>query len=418
MKNHLCWRSMMSKNVCFLITEHPFLDARVFQREAKSLCKQGYQVTMIVPRINGHLFDVDGRIFHDQFQSPTFFHEGIKVVTYEQMQPENQLNMLHYNLRSRDHIRFTDPLTKLGIAQQADIYHAHEFFSLYAGIGIKRALATKGKECKLIYDSHELEPDPLVMESRKITKRKNDMLFLMLEETDHVITVSQSIKSWYNKMNSEIPVDVIYNSPWLAANYKPGQGKHNELTIVFEGMMDSKRGSFQKLMDIVTLCNERFDLKVQIIGGRKKSSNRQSLTIPPHIADKVEQSGWVSYDSIPKAMQHADIGWIDLDAEHSLNNRYAMPNKFFSYLNNGIPILVNQCDDMENFIQTHTCGYIVKKRQAQATDYVQALHHLHSNRKQIFNMSKNARTIMETHYSWEQMEKKLINVYNQLNKRK
>src|SRR5690625_522138 len=140
----------MNKNVCFLITEHPFLDARIFKKEAKSLSSHGYQVTMIVPAKNGYLFDVDGSIFHQQFRSQTFFHEGIKIITYEQMHLENQLKNLHFNLRSSDHTRFTDPLTQLGIAQQADIYHAHEFFSLYSGVGIKRALTAKGKKCKLI----------------------------------------------------------------------------------------------------------------------------------------------------------------------------------------------------------------------------------------------------------------------------
>ncbi|MGY0694386.1 glycosyltransferase [Virgibacillus sp. FSP13] len=406
----------MSKNVCFLITEHPFLDARIFKKEAKSLSTQGYQVTMIVPRKNGYLFDIDGSIFRDQFRSPIFFHEGIKVVTYEQIQPENQLKNLHYNLHSVGHDRFTDPLTKLGIEQQADIYHAHEFFSLYSGVGIKRALTANGKACKLIYDSHELEPDPLVKESRNTNKLKSEMLASMLNESDSVITVSESIKSRYQTINSKLPIDVIYNSPPLTTEHKPGQGNQTDLTIAFEGMIDPKRGSFKKLMDIAKLCNNIFDLKVRIIGGRKKSNNTKSLPIPPQLADKVELTGWLNYDSIPKAMQYADIGWIDLDAEHSLNNRYAMPNKFFSYLNNGIPILVNQCNDMKNFIDTYHCGYIVKKRQANATDYVQALIHLHSNRKQIFEMSKNARSVMETHFSWEQMEKKLAAVYNRLDR--
>jgi len=404
----------MSKNVCFLITEHPFLDARIFKKEAKSLHDKGYQVTMIVPTKNGYLFDVDGSIFHQQFRSQTFIHEGIKIVTYEQMYPENQLKNLHYNLHSGHHSRFTDPLTQLGIAQQADIYHAHEFFSLYSGVGIKRALATKGRECKLIYDSHELEPDPLVVESRTIKKLKNEMLISMLNETDHVITVSQSIKDCYGEINPAIPINVIYNSPPLASNYKPRQGKRNELTIAFEGMMDSKRGSFNKLMEIIALSNKSFDLRVRIIGGRKKSDRNQHPPIPSHIVDKIEYRGWINYDSIPEAMKGCDIGWVDLDAEHSLNNRYAMPNKFFSYLNNGLPVIANQCTDMAKFIQKYDCGCIVEKQQAQAKDYAQVLLHLHAHRERIFTMGKNARRLMETTFSWEHMREKLFDVYNQL----
>lgn len=51
----------MGKRVCFLVSEHPFLDARIFKKQAKSLLKQGYAVTMIVPRRNGYLFNIDGR---------------------------------------------------------------------------------------------------------------------------------------------------------------------------------------------------------------------------------------------------------------------------------------------------------------------------------------------------------------------
>ncbi|UOQ94529.1 hypothetical protein MUO14_06130 [Halobacillus shinanisalinarum] len=124
----------------------------------------------------------------------------------------------------------------------------------------------------------------------------------------------------------------------------------------------------------------------------------------------------MSYDSIPEAMKDVDVGWIDLDAENSLNNRFAMPNKFFSYLNNGVPVLVNQCTDMEEFIQTYKCGHVVKKLQATAQDYFQALLHLHSNRSKTQEMSLNSRKVMESHFSWRHMEKKLFTVYDQLAK--
>src|SRR5699024_1385760 len=155
----------------------------------------------------------------------------------------------------------------------ADTYHGHELSSLCCRVGINRALTAKGKTCKVIYDSHELEPDPLMVESRNIKKLKNEMLATMLNETDSVITVSQSIKDWYSRINPCVPIHVIYNSPPLASNYTPGQGKRSELTIAFEGMIDSKRGSFNKLMEIVELSNKSFDLRVRIIGGRKKSNN-------------------------------------------------------------------------------------------------------------------------------------------------
>ncbi|GAA0489830.1 glycosyltransferase family 4 protein [Salinibacillus aidingensis] len=399
----------MGKQICFLVTEHPFLDARIFKKEAKSLVKQGYSVTMIVPRRKGHLFDVDGTFFTNRFQSRTFVYEGIKIITYEQIDFEKKTKQLLHNLLTGTHHRFTDSLTQIGIEVEADIYHAHEFFSLYSGIGIKRALASRGKACRLIYDSHELEPDPLIMESKKIKKVKRQMLEAMFNELDQVITVSESIKAWYHSIQPSLPIEVVYNSPPLAPEYDRNK-ETADLVIAFEGILGSKRGSFQKLLRVLELANEKISVTAKIIGGWKEQDQKPS--IPPHLKSKVLFKGWLDYEAIPMVIQgDADIGWVDLDASHSLNNRYAMPNKFFSYLNNGLPVLVNQCEDMNRFIERYQCGYIIDKPQANAEDYAQALQQIYFNKAQLKEMSLNARKIMETAYSWEHMEERLFSIY-------
>ncbi|WP_188455298.1 glycosyltransferase [Virgibacillus oceani] len=404
----------MSKNVCFLVSEHPFLDARIFKKEAKSLLKNGYNITMIVPRKNGFLFDIDGSPFKDKFTFKTFMHEGIKIITYEQVYLEKQLKSLHYTIQSKGTHRFTDPLTKLGIAQEADIYHCHEFFSLYSGIGIKRTLAAKGKSSKIIYDSHELYPDPLAVQSSKTKEATQKMLKNMLQETDYIITVSESIKSWFHSIGTPPPIEVLYNSPPLAPEYIPNQANNTGLVLAFEGILNKKRGSFPKLINIAEVCNKTIDLKIKIIGGGKHTDNDVTFKIPEHLKSKVEYTGWVNFASIPDVMKDVDLGWIDMNPVHSLNNRFAMPNKFFSYLNNGVPVLVNQCTDMEKFIEMHNCGFVIKKFQATATDYADALISLHSNRNKIRAASSNARSVMESQYSWEHMEKKLFGIYEQL----
>ncbi|RKQ17643.1 glycosyltransferase [Oceanobacillus bengalensis] len=401
------------KNVCFLVSEHPFLDSRIFKKEAKSLLKQGYNVTMIVPRKDGYLFDVDGSIFENRFLSQQFTYEGIKIVTYEQIYPEKQMKKLYHNLHSGSEHQFTDSLTQLGILEKADIYHAHEFYSLYSGIGIKRALTKVGKQCKVIYDSHELDVDPLVVQAKNIIDFKTKMLKLMLKETDYVITVSESIKTWFLSIDSHPPIEVIYNSPPLAIEYEAKQANKPGLLLAYEGVISQKRVNFKKIVNILELCNKAFDLKVKIIGGRK-SNNNQELPIPPHLKDKIEFTGWVNYQSIPNVMKDVDLGWVDLDVTSSMNNQYAMPNKFFSYLNNGVPVLVNECKDMESFINQHKCGCVVKKLEATAKDYSHALMDLHANRSKIRDMGFQARKIMESAFSWEHMEKRLYAVYNQL----
>jgi len=397
--------------ICFLVAEHSFLDARIFKKEAKSLAKKGFEITIIVPKVNGRLFNIDGKKITNNFGDSVFMHEGIKFVTYKKVDLSNNLTKLKHNIISRTHKGFSDPLTRLGVAEEADVYHAHEYFSLYSGVGIKRIL--KERKIKLIYDSHELDPDPCTTNS----KTKNMMIEIlehMLKEIDYIITVSESIKSWYQDLNSTIPIEVIYNSPPLTPSYNthsyPEKDKNNIL-IVHEGIVDDKRGNSNKMFEIIDICNKEINLTFRIVGGTKEGE-KEKLKIPPHLVNHIELIGWVDYHNIPQSISGANLGWIDLQPAKSLNHRFAMPNKFFSYLNNGIPVLVNKCTDMENFINKNQCGHVVNKIDATAADYASAIISLSKNPHHLKQMSINARKIMEEQYNWGEMEKLLFDVYD------
>ncbi|AXF54568.1 glycosyltransferase [Salicibibacter kimchii] len=405
----------MKKTVCILVSEHPFLDARIFHKEAKSLRKHGYEVTMIVPRRNGQLFDIDGTLFTNHFQSPSFTYGGITIISYDPLVSlENNVKLLAHNLQQKGGERFTDPLTQLGVDQEADFYHAHEFFSLYAAIGVKRKLAKKGKQTKIIYDSHELVPDPLEPIGRSVFQRQQRMLEQMFDESDAIITVSESIRSKYKAVAPKVPVEVIYNSPPLLHPCTPKTYNHPWLTLGYLGKVTRDKGNWKKLLQILELCNETFDMRLKMIGG---TTTREALTIPNHLKSKVELTGWIDYLLLPNALQEVDIGWIDLNVKTSLNRRYAMPNKFFSFLNNGIPVIVNQCDDMKRFIDVYQCGTVIDKAYASAKDYAEALRMIDKQRQTLRSWGMAGRKAMENRYCWEHMEQRLIAIYQKLGKK-
>ncbi|MBP2258640.1 glycosyltransferase [Virgibacillus alimentarius] len=406
----------MAKKICMVVAYHPFLDARIFKKEAKSLQKMGYDVTMIVPRKKGHLFDIDGTPIKDRFRHKIFTHEGIKIITYHSESARTPLNKVLNDEVVWENQGFNNPLTQLAMKQDADIYHTHEYLSLFAGIGIKRLMKKrKGKDVKLIYDSHELIPDPL-SPSYTEEHRKNlqEKLFLMLDEVDYVITVSESIKSWYLSHKPDLPVEIIYNSPPLARSYKPKAYDTDGLTVCYEGNMEGKKGSREKMIGISDICFKKFNFRFKVIGGSRFGD---SLEIPHHLEDVIKLNGWVDYHTIPAHMKDADVGWIDLeDVEQSLNLAYSLPNKFFSYLNNGLPVIVNQSHAMEAFIRKHQCGFVIGKKEATPADYADALLSLQQDKQRLKRMSQNARQVMERLYSWEKMEERLLYVYQQLEK--
>lgn len=403
----------MPKKICMLVHSHPFLDARIYKKEVRSLVKKGYNVTMIVPRRKGLLFDIDKKPFNNRFLEQSFEYEGVKIVTYNSEEYNVSIEELRSNCFSTTHEGFQDPLTKLGIKENADIYHAHEYLSFYSGIGIKRALhKLNGKKVKLIYDSHELTPDPLDRAYSSKEKLLTKMLDHMLHEIDQVITVSESIKSWYLKKKPDLKVEVIYNSPPLSSNYTYVNSDKKGLNVCYEGGVHGKKGNLNKIIQITNKLAARMDFNFKIIGGL---TNNRKILVPPSIQNNINITGWVDYHSIPNHMKDVDIGWIDFaDLSHSLNRYYAMPNKFFSYLNNGLPVVVNNCHDMKEFITKYECGYVVNKKNANAMDYVKALILLNNNKKILRQMSINARKVMEEKYCWELMEKRLYEVYEEL----
>ncbi|MDL4839763.1 glycosyltransferase [Aquibacillus rhizosphaerae] len=405
----------MAVKVCMLVAEHPFLDSRIFKREAKSLIKLGFDVTMIVPRKDGYLFDIDGTPIKNSFLDQTFIHEGITFITYNFEESRAALS----KVLSPEVIweqGFMNPLTELAIQQNADIYHVHEYLSLFAGIGVKRSFKKKNKDIKLVYDSHELTPDPF--DTRTPTELRNNLkekLLLMLDEVDYIITISHSIKSWFLSQNPTLPVEVIYNSPPLAKDYQPKNFDKDHFIACYEGNIDYKRGSKDKIIQISEICSKDIEFKIKVIGGTRFGD---SFHLPEHLSEKIELTGWVDYYSISQHMRNVDIGWIDYeDLGSSLNRSYAMPNKFFSYLNNGVPILVNRCHEMESFIRTHQCGLIIDKKEATAEDYANAIIYLSKNKSLLKEMSLNGRRVMEQTYCWDNMEKRLIKVYDYLTKK-
>lgn len=401
----------VTTKVCMLVQHHPFMDARIFKKEAKSLLRHGYDVSIVVPlNKEGYLYNIDGTPYVTQFLDRVFVHEGIRVVSYEDVR--DTIPQIEANIQApRCSMPIYNRLTEVGLQQDADVYHAHEFLSLYAGVCIKKELRARGKHIKLIYDSHEFTPDPYSKIDPSRKAKLHAILVEMLKEVDHVITVSEAMKTWYLTLNPRLRVEVIYNSPPLFAAYVEKQYNTPGLTVCYEGNVGDDRGSTETMIQITEAGNQLMDLKFKVIGGVRSG---QTFSVPPHLQQKLAMLGWVDYELVPYYMFDVDVGWIDYRLPYTLNHMFAMPNKLFSYLNNGVPVLVNKCHEMESFVRQHHCGLVIDKQEPTPQDYVQALKYLHDNKHELKRMSVNARRIMAEQYSWEYMEQRLLDVYKRV----
>lgn len=390
--------------ICKLIREHSFKDIRIFEKEARSLTKLGHDVTIVAGKVSGYVFGPDMIfIFDPTFRQDQFVYKDVNFLTYDLTYPNaNHIKEMVKALAEDRQDYFIDTLFEKALSTKADVYHAHEWHTLYEAVQIKRFLRKRGKDVKVIFDAHELETD-------------SQLLALLMKEVDHLITVSDSIKEIYKKRYPEIPITIVYNTPLYQEKLPKDDDFEDSFVIAFEGVVVNQKGNPQKIIDIANLCNDQMKNFRFKIFGRIPTNYGQYYK---DMAEKIKEHPlidckWIDYYDLPKELNKAHVGYIYFDTSN--NNRiYAMPNKFFSYLNNGVPVVVNQLNDMKKFIEAHQCGIVIDKTDPTAQDYVEQFLRLYQDRELLRKMSENAREAMKNIYCWEKMEERLAEVYNSL----
>jgi glycosyltransferase involved in cell wall biosynthesis len=393
-----------------LIRRHSFLDARVFEKEARSLARMGHHVTIMAPKHKGQLISLARTPVTDKaFQKGRFINEGVHFVPYQAnqikgKQIERMKKIMVQNIVKRSQTYFVDSLCTMALRERADVYYAHEWETLYEAVQIKRMLKKQNSHVKVIFDAHELE-------------EHNTLLKVLMREVDHIITVSDSLKSIYSSRYPKIPITVIYNSPHFHEQERPIE-KYESLasadkpfTIAYEGRLSINKGDPYKILEIVNLLN-RSSMKVKfMILGTVALTNKLEMN---KIIKKLRSHpqihyGWVDYKDLHQFWTMVDVGYIYFNL-NDLNRVYALPNKFFSFLNSGIPVVVNAAPEMESFINKYQCGIIIKKKNPTAADYAAYFASLSKNRELLSRLSINAREIMRTTFCWERMEERLAGV--------
>ena len=117
--------SAPTTHVCMLAGGHPILDRRIFHKEARSLVKAGYSVTII----------------GQHSSSRPFSEAGMSLIPLPSWPRVPVVGFLHRIFS----------LVRLGLKNQADVFHGHDPESLLAGLFLKLWTGRK-----LVYDVHEI----------------------------------------------------------------------------------------------------------------------------------------------------------------------------------------------------------------------------------------------------------------------
>ncbi len=373
----------VAMKICMLTSGHHPLDARIFYKEAISLHKVYPKVTIIAP-----------------YRQKEAVRSGIRIL----------------GLTARRHWwnRYK-PLVQMyrrALAAEADVYHCHEADSLLVGYLIKRKLS-----CKLIYDSHELHSVQFPQHFPGFMRKLVGILVSqyekwLLSRVDYVITVNQIIRGYFLLLNPYVPVEVLYNCPPLQL-FKEAKQNGEQWVLCHEGLINFDRGLGEMIQLLISLKSRHPHIKLLIVGevygAIEEWLNFQITHF--HLEDHIEITGWLPYEQVGKAIQRAQMGLI---CYRTLPNNMLAgpPNKLFNYMRYGLPVVSSDFPEIRRIIDENDCGILVNPTDRRA--FLAAVDSLLRCPEEAARMGKRGQKAVLSVYNWENMEQRLLRVYEKL----
>lgn len=234
-----------------------------------------------------------------------------------------------------------------------DVIHCHDLSPLPIAAALARRTGAR-----VIYDAHELETEVLGLSGvRQFLSRRVERHFI--QKVDAAITVSPSIQAWYRDAFPGLPVSLVRNIPYKAADsvlqpypWRAELGIPDEAKLfIYVGNFASGRG-IPLLLDVFTRADCRHHVLFMGSGGLEPQVRRAAQECP-----RVHFHPPVPMAEVVGRVAGADIG-VSLLEDTCLNHRYALPNKFFECLQGGVPVVVSDLLDQRNIVAETGAGWV------------------------------------------------------------
>ena len=233
-----------------------------------------------------------------------------------------------------------------------DLIHCHDLVVLPSAYVLKII-----SKCKLIYDAHELEAyrggQNFFSSFLQISAER-----IIWREVDGFITVSNSIKEWYQSNLSKKPSIVILNTPKIFNITK--QANKNYLKKYFKIPKTNKifiyLGAFCEGRSIENIINafKEVDTSNHIIFigyGKLEKLIRKNASIHQNI----HYHPPIIYEDIVSISSSADYGFCLIEPL-SLSDYYSLPNKLFEYIFSDLKIIGSKSPEIKSLIKKYNLG--------------------------------------------------------------
>ena len=314
------------KKIILSVTNDLSNDQRV-DKVANSLIDAGFQVLLI------------GRLKYNSIDLKT---QNYQCIRWSLFFSHGFLFYMEFNIR----------LFIFLLISRCDILVANDLDTL-----LPNFLASKIRNKKLIYDSHELFSELPELLNRKRVKYVWMLLeSLLLPRLKHSYTVSESIANYYFD-KYDVNMGVVRNVPLYKSINIDMVHSSDFKKIIYQGAINKDRG-----ISLMIRSMQYIDAKLYIYGSGDILDAMVNLVKALNLDSKVVFEGNVRFDHLWQFTRTADLG-LSFEEDTCLAYRFSLPNKIFDYINAEIPILISDLPEFRKVISTYKVGEVLVSRE-------------------------------------------------------
>jgi glycosyltransferase involved in cell wall biosynthesis len=256
---------------------------------------------------------------------------------------------------------------------------------------------------KRIYDAHELFTEMKEVITRPaIKKRWMAIEKFTVPKFKNGYTVSYSIAEEFKKRYN-VDYAVIRNLPYK----KPGNQNIQpvEKILLYQGAVNEARG-----LENLVLAMQNINALLFIYGDGNIFDNVESLIDTHGLKEKVFLKGKVLPEELNEITPNAYTG-INLVEPQGLNQLYSLANKFFDYIQAGIPQLTMNFPEYKKINDEYEASVLIDS--VNANEIADALNILLDDDVLYERLKSNCLKAREI-FVWDEEEKQLLNFYKNL----